>query len=71
MLKFLEYDCTGEIDRRKDRYEEEVSKPHKYMDNSAVDQTVGGEWQSGSQKKMNTSPDDFHKLVFPILRQLH
>ena len=68
MLKFLEDDYTGEIGSRKDRYEEEVLKPPKSMDDSAVDHTVSGERQSGSQKKMNTSPSDFHKLVFPILR---
>ena len=46
MLKFLEDDYIGEIDGWKDQYEEEVLKPPKSMDDSAIDQTVGGERQS-------------------------
>ena len=58
---FLEDDSTGEISDRKDRYEEEVSKPPETMDGSSVDRTIDGERNSGSQKKVNPSPDDFHK----------
>ena len=43
MLKFLEDDCTWEIGCGKDRYEEEVSKPRKSMDDSVTDQIFGGE----------------------------
>ena len=45
MLKFLEDDYPWDNGGRKDRYKEEVSKPPKAMDNSFVDQTVGGEWK--------------------------
>ena len=37
MLKFLEDDYTGEIRGWKDQYEEEVSKPPKSMDDSAIE----------------------------------
>ena len=37
MLKFIEDDCTWEIEGQKDRYEEEVSKPLKAMDDSVGD----------------------------------
>ena len=43
MLKFLEDDCTWENGGWKDQYEEEVLKPPKAMDDSVVDQAIGGE----------------------------